>query len=61
NYLDQSKSALGFRYLNEVGVGLDWDMHIKLFGWFGWRYLGIRAGYTFGDDVQGFNVGITAR
>ena len=61
NYLDQSKSALGFRYLNEVGVGLDWDMHIKPFDWFGWRYLGIRAGYTFGDDVRGFNVGITAR
>ncbi len=60
-YLDQSKSALGFRYLHEVGVGLDWDMHIKPLDLFGWRYIGIRAGYTFADDVQGFNVGITAR
>lgn len=61
NYLDQDKTALGFRYLNEVGVGLDWDMHIKPFDWFGWRFIGIRAGYSFGDDVTGFNVGITAK
>lgn len=61
NYLDQSKDALGFRYLHEIGVGLDWDMHIKPLDWFGWRYIGIRAGYTFAEDVSGFNIGLSAR
>lgn len=61
HYLDQSKDALGFRYVNELGVGLEWDMHIKPFDWFGWRYIGINAGYSFGDDVRGYNVGLSAR
>jgi hypothetical protein len=61
NFLGHSKSAMGFRYLNEIGMGLDWDMHIKPLDWFGWRYLGLRVGYSFGDDVSGFNVGLSAR
>ncbi|MBA57503.1 MAG: hypothetical protein CMK89_23885, partial [Pseudomonadales bacterium] len=61
HYLDQAKDALGFTYINEVGLGLEWDMHIKPLDWFGWRFLGLRAGYSFGDDVRGFNVGLSAR
>ncbi|WP_290580448.1 hypothetical protein [Ketobacter sp.] len=60
-YLDQKKSALGFNDLHEIGVGLDWDMHIKPLDWFGWRYIGVKAGYSFSDDVSGFNIGVTAR
>ena len=61
HYLDQAKEALGFRYINEIGLGLEWDMHIKPMDWFGWRFLGLKAGYSFGDDVRGFNVGLSAR
>lgn len=61
NYLDQPKEALGFRYLNELGSGLEWEINVKPMDWFGWRFIGLKAGYSFGDDVSGFNIGFTAR
>lgn len=61
NFLDQDKSAIGFKYYYEFGGGLDWEWNSKPLNWFGLRYLGIRAGYIKGDDVEGANIGLTFR
>jgi len=61
NFLDLDEQALGYTSTLEFGVGLEWQMTIKPMDWFGWRSIGWRAGYITGDDVSGFNVGLTAR
>lgn len=61
DFLDQSKLALGYSKLGEVGVGLGWKINIKPLDWFGWRYAGLRFGYIFGDDLRGVNIGFSAQ
>jgi hypothetical protein len=61
NFLDQEKEALGFSYYYEVGAGVDWEANIKPLDWFGIRLIGLRLGVITGDDVDGFNVGLTMR
>lgn len=61
NFIGQEKLSLGFKYYNEVGVGLDYEMNIKPLDWFGLRYIGIKLGGIFGDDVVGGSAGLTFR
>ena len=61
NFLSHSEASLGYNRLLEFGAGLDWKINIKPLDWFGWEYLGISAGLIIGGDVEGYNVGLTAR
>ena len=61
NFVDQSKAALGFTYFYELGLGLEWEMNMKPLNWFPLRYLGFKAGYIQGDDITGYNFGVTMR
>ncbi|WP_455208872.1 hypothetical protein [Kaarinaea lacus] len=61
HFLSHDELSLGYTRLYEVGTGLDWQMNIKPLDWFGWQSLGIRFGVIFGDDVEGFNFGLTAQ
>ena len=61
NFLSTNKTALGYDSYLEVGVGLDWEMNIKPLDWFGWQYLGIKAGVIGGENIEGYSVGLTAR
>lgn len=61
NFLSTNKAALGYDSFMEVGVGLDWELNIKPLDWFGWQYLGIKAGVIGGENVEGYSVGLTAR
>jgi len=61
NFLSTNKTSLGYDSYLEVGVGLDWEMNIKPFDWFGWQYLGIKAGVIGGENIEGYSVGLTAR
>ena len=61
NFLSTNKTALGYDSFMEVGVGLDWEMNIKPLDWFGWQFLGIKAGVIGGENVEGYSVGLTAR
>jgi len=61
NFLNNNEFALGYNQLIEVGAGLDWQINIKPLNWFGWKSLGIKLGVIFGDDVEGYNFGLTAQ
>ncbi|WP_455196720.1 hypothetical protein [Kaarinaea lacus] len=61
NFLSHNESALGYTQLIEVGAGLNWQMNIKPLDWFGWQSLGIRIGFIYGEDVEGYNFGLTAQ
>ena len=61
NFLSTNELSLGYDSYLEVGVGLDWEMNIKPFNWFGWQFLGIKAGVIVGDNVDGYSVGLTGR
>jgi|GEM_PF-1701501 len=61
DFLDQPKTALGFTYHYHLGAGVEWELNVKPLNWFGFRSLGVKAGYLFGDDVSGYNLGFTAR
>ena len=61
DFLSHNEAALGYNSYLEVGAGLDWELNIKPLDWFGWQYLGIKAGLIVGDDVEGYSVGLTAR
>jgi hypothetical protein len=61
NFLSTNKTSLGYNSYLEVGVGLDWEMNIKPLDWFGWQFLGIKAGVIGGENVEGYSVGLTAR
>lgn len=61
NFIGQEKLSLGFKYYNEVGVGMDYEMNIKPLDLFGLRYVGIKLGGIFGDDVVGGSAGLTFR
>ncbi|WP_455202806.1 hypothetical protein [Kaarinaea lacus] len=60
NFLSHNETALGYTQLIEIGAGLDWQINIKPLDWFGWQSLGIRLGVIFGEDVEGYNFGLTA-
>jgi len=60
-FLSQDKTSLGYTGLFEIGTGLEWQLNIKPLDWFGWQYIGIRAGIITSRNVDGFNVGLTAR
>ncbi|QFU76240.1 hypothetical protein EY643_11530 [Halioglobus maricola] len=50
---------LGFNAYTELGVGLDFEVNIRPLDWFGLRFIGLKAGYIFGDGVDGFSVGLS--
>jgi hypothetical protein len=60
-FLSQSKTSLGYTGLFEIGTGLEWQLNVKPLDWFGWQYIGIKAGIITSRNVDGFNVGLTAR
>lgn len=61
NFINQNKNSLGYTALTDFGGGLEWQMNIKPLDWFGWQYLGIKAGLIYGNDVEGYMFGLTAR
>lgn len=61
NFITQEKSALGYTGLFEIGTGLEWRLNVKPMDWFGWQYIGLNAGVITSRNVDGFNVGLTAR
>ncbi len=61
NFITQKNSALGYTALFEIGGGIEWEINIKPLDWFGWQSIGISAGIITSRNVEGFNVGLTAR
>jgi len=61
NFLSQDKASLGYTGLFDIGTGLEWQLNIKPLDWFGWQYIGFSAGIITSRNVEGFNVGLTAR
>ena len=61
NFITQDKKALGYTGLFEIGTGLEWRLNVKPLDWFGWQYIGFNVGVITSRNVDGFNVGITAR
>jgi hypothetical protein len=61
NFISHNKASLGYQSLVDFGGGLEWEMNIKPLDWFGWQMLGIRAGLIYGDNVEGYKFGLTAR
>ncbi len=61
NFISQKKISLGYTSLFEFGAGLEWRMNIKLLDLFGVQMLGLKAGVITSNNVEGFNVGLTAR
>ncbi len=61
NFLSQDKTSLGYTGLFEIGAGLEWQLNMKPLDWFGWQYIGFSAGVITSRNVDGFNVGLTAR
>jgi hypothetical protein len=60
-FISHSNASLGYTGLIDFGGGLEWEMNIKPLDWFGWQMLGIRAGLIYGDNVNGYKFGLTAR
>ncbi len=61
NFITQDKSALGYTGLFEIGTGLEWQINVKPLDWFGWQFIGFSVGVITSRNVDGFNVGLTAR
>jgi hypothetical protein len=61
NFLTQTNTSLGYTRLFEIGTGLEWQINMKPLNWFGWQYIGFSAGVITSTNVEGFNVGLTAR
>jgi hypothetical protein len=61
NFITQEKTALGYTGLFEIGTGLEWRLNVKPLDWFGWQYIGVSAGIITSRNVEGINVGLTAR
>lgn len=60
-FFSHSNRSLGYTGLFDFGGGLEWEMNIKPLDWFGWQMLGIKAGLIYGDHVDGYKFGLTAR
>jgi hypothetical protein len=56
---DLERAALGFTYYTEIGFGFDYEVSIRPLDWYGQRFLGIEAGYIFGNGVHGYAVSLT--
>ena len=56
---DLERAALGFTYYTEIGFGFDYEVSIRPLDWYGQRFLGIEAGYIFGNGVRGYAVSLT--
>ena len=61
NFITQDKRSLGYTGLFEIGTGLEWQLNVKPLDWFGWQYIGFNVGIITSRNVDGFNVGLTAR
>ena len=61
NFIAQNKAALGYTSLFEIGTGLEWQLNVKPLDWFGWQYIGFNVGIITSNDVEGYNIGLTAR
>ncbi|MBE9564280.1 MAG: hypothetical protein IMF17_03465 [Proteobacteria bacterium] len=61
NFVTHDKTSLGYTGLFDIGAGLEWQLNVKPLDWFGWQYIAISAGIITSRNVDGFNVGITAR
>lgn len=59
HFLGLDRKALGFNAYTEIGMGLNYELNIRPLDWFGLRFLGLKAGYIFGDGVEGFSVGLS--
>jgi hypothetical protein len=60
-FISHSNASLGYTGLFDFGGGMEWEMNIKPLDWFGWQMLGIQAGIIYGDNVDGYIFGLTAR
>jgi hypothetical protein len=60
-FVSHNNRSLGYTGLFDIGGGLEWQMNIKPLDWFGWQMLGIKAGIIYGDNVDGYQFGLTAR
>ena len=58
-FLGLEHRALGFNAFSELGLGLDFELNIRPLDWFGLRFVGVKAGYIYGDGVEGVSVGLT--
>jgi len=61
NFITQSKVSLGYTGLFEVGTGLEWSINIKPLDWFGWESVGFSVGVITSRNVEGYNIGLTAK
>ncbi|MGD2054880.1 MAG: hypothetical protein PVG45_12300 [Gammaproteobacteria bacterium] len=61
DFITQEKASLGYTALFEIGASLNWEMNIKPLNWFGWKTIGLSAGYITGRDVEGYNIGLIAQ
>jgi len=61
NFISQDKRSLGYTGLFEIGTGLEWQLNIKPLDWFGWQYIGFNVGIITSRNVEGYNIGLTAR
>ena len=61
NFISQQERALGYTSLFEIGGGLEWRLNAKPLDWFGWQYIGFNAGVITSTNVEGYNIGVTAR
>jgi hypothetical protein len=61
NFISLDKKALGYTGLFEIGTGLEWQLNVKPLDWFGWQYIGFSVGIITSRDVEGYNIGLTAR
>ena len=60
-FISHSNASLGYTGLFDFGGGMEWEMNSKPLDWFGWQMLGIKAGIIYGDNVDGYQFGLTAR
>ena len=61
NFITQNKVSLGYTGLFEVGTGLEWNVNIKPLDWFGWESVGFSVGVITSRNVEGYNIGLTAK
>ena len=60
-FINEKKFSLGFTYFTEVGIGIDYEWNIRPLDWFGLRFVGLKVGGIFGDDITGYSIGLNFR
>jgi len=60
-FISHRSVSLGYTGLLDFGGGMEWEVNVKPLDWFGWQMLGIQAGIIYGDNVDGYIFGLTAR